>query len=230
MFLSISTRWMLFSVILALSREGKVSRHNFHLEMSHPGWAERDLIWQLLQGKVPTICPPLILDGARHPIQQVLFPQAAQVWRPVLRVWGPGRWPLLVVCRDRDGGEVHHFPRPGPRLLEGLSQGSWTLKDVLPSLLTGTNRSPTGPRLGDLQALQKMPESASSVTFQVMNTTPPYLNHFPNIPLLTLTGVQGPVWCWSIAEQDNEWSLTDSWLLVNGAIWSTKQGWATPVA
>ena len=26
-----------FSVILVLSREGKVSRHNFHLEMSHPG-------------------------------------------------------------------------------------------------------------------------------------------------------------------------------------------------
>ena len=32
MFLSISTKWMLFSVILALSREGKVSRHNFHLK------------------------------------------------------------------------------------------------------------------------------------------------------------------------------------------------------
>ena len=26
-----------FSVILVLSREGKVSRHNFHFEMSHPG-------------------------------------------------------------------------------------------------------------------------------------------------------------------------------------------------
>ena len=38
------------------------------------------------------------------------------------------------------------------------------------------------------------------------------------------------LWCWSVAEQDNEWSLIDSWLLVNGAIWGTKQGWATPVA
>ena len=32
MFLSIFTRWMLFSVIPALSREGKVSRHNFQLK------------------------------------------------------------------------------------------------------------------------------------------------------------------------------------------------------
>ena len=32
MFLSVFTRWMLFSVILALSREGKVSRHNFQLK------------------------------------------------------------------------------------------------------------------------------------------------------------------------------------------------------
>ena len=33
MFLSIFTRWMLFSVIPALSREGKVSRHNFHFSI-----------------------------------------------------------------------------------------------------------------------------------------------------------------------------------------------------
>ena len=44
---------MLFSVILALSREGKVSRQNFHLERSLAAKAETDLIWQLLQGKVP---------------------------------------------------------------------------------------------------------------------------------------------------------------------------------
>ena len=69
---------MLFFIILSLSREGKVSRHNFHLEMSLPEKAETDLIWQLLQGKVPTICRPLILDGARHPTQKVLSPQAVQ--------------------------------------------------------------------------------------------------------------------------------------------------------
>ena len=56
---------MLFYV---LTIEGKVSRHNSHLEMSHPGKAETDLSLQLLQGKVPTFCPALILDGITHPV------------------------------------------------------------------------------------------------------------------------------------------------------------------
>ena len=57
--------------------------------------------------------------------------------------------------RHRDGGEVHRSSRPGPRLLEGLSEGSGALQDVVPSLFPGTSSSPTGPKLGDLQALQK---------------------------------------------------------------------------
>ena len=79
----------------------------------------------------------------------------AQVRRPVLRDWGPGKWPLLVGCRDRDGGEVHCSSRPGPRLLDGLSEGSRALQDVVPSLLPVPSSSPTGLRLGDLQALLK---------------------------------------------------------------------------
>ena len=51
-------------------------------------------------------------------------------------------------------GEVHRSSRPGPRLLEGLSEGSGALQDVVPSLFIGNSSSPTGPRLGDLQALQ----------------------------------------------------------------------------
>ena len=45
--------------------------------------------------------------------------------------------------------------RPGPRLLEGLSEGSGALQDVVPSLLPWTSSSTYCPRLGDLQALQK---------------------------------------------------------------------------
>ena len=37
--------------------------------------------------------------------------------------------------------------------------------------------------------------SASSLTFQLMTTTPPFLNHFPNTPFLTVTGVQDPLCC-----------------------------------
>ena len=42
------------------------------------------------------------------------------------------------------------------------------------------------------------------------------LNHFPNTPFLRVTEGQGPLWCWSIVEQDKEWSLIDSWLLWMG--------------
>ena len=35
----------------------------------------------------------------------------------ILREWGPGRWPLLVGCRDADWGEVH--------TLQGLGQCYW---------------------------------------------------------------------------------------------------------
>ena len=58
-------------------------------------------------------------------------------------------------CRDRDVGEVHRSSRSGPRLQEGPSEGSGALQDVVPSLFPGTSSSPTGPRQGDVQALQK---------------------------------------------------------------------------
>ena len=67
----------------------------------------------------------------------------------------PKKRPLIVVCRDRNGGEVHSSSRPGPRLLEGHIEGSRALQDVVPSLFPGTSSSPTCPRLGDLQAHQK---------------------------------------------------------------------------
>ena len=54
-----------------------------------------------------------------------------------------------------DGGEVHRSSRPGPRLVEGLSEGSGALQDAVHSLFPGPSSSPTGPMLGDFQALQK---------------------------------------------------------------------------
>ena len=37
---------------------------------------------------------------------------------------------------------------------------------------------------------KRMPENAASLTFQLMTTTAPLLNHFPNTPFLTLIGVR----------------------------------------
>ena len=38
--------------------------------------------------------------------------------------------------------------RPGPRLVEGLNEGSGALQDIGPSLFPGPSSSPAGPRLG----------------------------------------------------------------------------------
>ena len=156
---------------------------------------------------------PLILDGARHPTQKVLSPQAVQVRRPVLRDWGPSRLPLLVGCRDRDVGVVNRSSRPGPRLLESLREGSGALQDFFPVYYLGSPAHPLTQGWMISRSSKRMPESSSSLMFQLMTNTPPFLNHFSKTPFLTVTGGQGPMWCWSIAEQDNEWSLIDSWLL-----------------
>ena len=84
-----------------------------------------------------------------------LSPQTVQMGRSVLTDWDPERWPLLVRCRDRDGGEIHCSSRPGLRLAEDLSEGSGALQVVVYNLFPGPSSSPTGPRLGDLQPLQK---------------------------------------------------------------------------
>jgi len=52
-------------------------------------------------------------------------------------------------------GRVHRSSRPGPRLVEGLSEGSGALQVVVFSLFLGPSSSPTDPKLGDLQPLQK---------------------------------------------------------------------------
>ena len=44
-------------------------------------------------------------------------------------------------------GRVHRSSRPGPRLVEGLSEGSGALQDTVPSLF------PAGPKLDELQGL-----------------------------------------------------------------------------
>ena len=51
------------------------------------------------------------------------------------------------------GGELHRSSRPGPRLVEGLSEGSGALQDIVPSLFPGHSSSPAGPKLDELQGL-----------------------------------------------------------------------------
>ena len=107
---------------------------------------------------------------------------------------------------------------------QGLGQGYWrAILRALEHYRMSSQVYSLGPPVHPLaqgwvisRPTKRMPESASSLTFQLMTTTPTFLNHFPKTTFLAVTGGQGPLWCWSIAEQDNEWSLIDTWLLVNG--------------
>ena len=116
---------------------------------------------------------------------------------------------------------VERFTAP-----QGLGQGYWrALVRALEQYRMSSPVYSLGPPAHPLaqgwvisRPSKRMPESASSLTFQLMTTTATFLNHSPKTPFLTVTGGQGPLWCCSIAEQDNEWSLIESWMLVNGAI------------
>ena len=77
MFLQISTRWMLFSV---LTRKGKVPRHNFHPPRFQPWLREGRSQLTALQGQVPTSCPLVMPEGARHPSQLALSLLRPPTW------------------------------------------------------------------------------------------------------------------------------------------------------
>ena len=63
--------------------------------------------------------------------------------------------------------------RPGPRLVEGHSEGFGALHDTVPSLLSGPPpSSPAGPRWGELEGFQEKPGFASYLTLHLTTTTP----------------------------------------------------------
>ena len=109
---------------------------------------------------------------------------------------------------------------------QGLGHGYWMVlvralehyRMSSPVYSVGPPAHPLAQGWEIFRTSKRMPKFASSITLQLMTTTPPLFSHFPNTPFLTVTGGQGTPWCWSIAKQDNEWSFTDRWLLVNGAI------------
>ena len=86
---------------------------------------------------------------------------------------------------------------------QGLDQGYWTaLVRALEHYRTSSPVYSLGPPAHPLaqgwvisKPSKSMPESSSSLTFQLMTTTPSLLNHFPNTPFLTVTGGQGTPWC-----------------------------------
>ena len=60
-----------------------------------------------------------------------------------------------VSRRDGKGEWFTTASRPGTGLVEGLSEVSGALQDVVPNLFPGPSSSPAGPRLGKLEGLQE---------------------------------------------------------------------------
>ena len=174
---------MLFSV---LTRKGKVSRHNFHPEMSQ-SW----LRGSRYQSAAPSGPSSHILsrshswqNQAPNPIGPQ-SPQAVQIGRPILTNWDPERRPLLVGRRNMGGGELHRSSRPGPRLVEGLSEGSGALQDIVPSLPWALELT-CWPKAG---WASRPVEEGLSLPLSLLSTWwpphHPWLNHFPTGPSLT---------------------------------------------
>ena len=59
------------------------------------------------------------------------------------------------ITKTEIGEKFTTAPRPGPRLVESLSEDSGTLQDVVPCLFPGLSSSSPGPRLGKVEGLQE---------------------------------------------------------------------------
>jgi len=144
---------MLFSV---LTRKDKVPRHNLHPKA--PVLAKRR---QISVGSssgpgshILPNCHPWGSQASNPTGPQ--FAQATQVGRPDLSDCNSHKWPLLLGCRDRDGGEVHCCRKGWAKASgRGLIESSGALQDVVPSLFPGLASWPSGPSLGKLEAHQE---------------------------------------------------------------------------
>ena len=99
--------------------------------------------------------PAVIPEGSRHPTQLALSLARLPKWGDQVSDCDPDRRSLLVGSRDSMGERVTTASRPGPKLVEGLTEGSGALQDILRSLFPEPFSSPTGSRLGELEGLRK---------------------------------------------------------------------------
>ena len=118
---------MLFSV---LTRKDVVSRHNFALLRSSPGWEEAALSWWPPQSWVPRVCPATITEGARSPQAPQAACTAGQVPQTDLY-----RQPLPLGHRGRAGGEIHHHLKAWAWQVGDPCEGYGALQDPAPCSL-----------------------------------------------------------------------------------------------
>ena len=149
--------------------KGKVPRHKLHPPRS----------WSWLRGGRSQLAAPSRPGPQTLPSCHVchapnpLCPQSPQVaqkeGRPGLTDCNQGRWLCYLVAETGMGrGEVHCSSRSGPRLVEGLSEGSGTLQDIVPSVpwvLQFTHWPKAGWAGGP-------PGEGLNLLFHLMTTTP----------------------------------------------------------
>ena len=85
---------------------------------------------------------------------------------------------------------------------QGLGEGSWrALVRALEHYRMSSPVESLGPPAHPLAQGWVIPKPSNRMlnlpllTFQLMTTKPPFLNHFLNTPFLTVSGGQGPLWC-----------------------------------
>ena len=79
--------------------------------------------------------PAVIPEGSRHPTQLALSLARLPKWGDQVSDCDPDRWSLLVGSRDSMGERVTTASRPGPKLVEGLTEGSGALQDIVQQML-----------------------------------------------------------------------------------------------
>ena len=72
--------------------------------------------------------------------------QSTEGWGAVSADCAPGRLPLLLGHRDRDGERFTAVSRPGPRLVGNSGEGPGALQDTAPGLSSGPPQLALWPR------------------------------------------------------------------------------------
>ena len=202
-----------------------------------PFLAERrpELSWQLHQGQVPTPCPAVLPKGARHLIQLPLGLLQLPKWGEtrVHRLW-PRQTATGSGSQRRGGGEVRRSSRPGPWLVEGLSQSSGAPQDTVPSVPWPPG-SATGSRLGELEGLQEKAWLCLLTHSPPADrlSTSPWAESLPPGARTVSYQWAGALQHWPRAEQDNalttDQGLSQACCPVTGCLKTKAQQWLCPL-
>ena len=84
----------------------------------------------------------------------------------------PGRLPLLLGHRNRDGGEAYHYLQAWVKPVVTLGEGSGDLQDTAPRLVLWSLNSPVDPGSGELEDPREKERIPPLTSLQMTTTSP----------------------------------------------------------